>query len=224
MWPEDIGLHYEGSYLDESDTVISTYYVGREPPGDASPVPTLVKGCESQFAIESCRGIRVSTLHYFRDRGGPFIRDEREGRVRRQSVRKTRNRPEDIAQSRTRNDAYNRGSALLAESLGSAVDPIGLNVTRLKTDTSSETRTTDSISFGGNGRIFCASLEPADAAEWAAWRAKLDARYDHTSYIHSARDFARALAEMAAKQTRPRRVRGDNRTALRRCSADAALP
>ena len=78
MWPEDIGPHYEGSYLDETDTVISTYYVGRQSSGDSSLAPTLVKGCESQFAIESHRVVRLSALHYFRDSGAPFIRDERD--------------------------------------------------------------------------------------------------------------------------------------------------
>ena len=72
-------------------------------------------------------------------------------------------------------------------------------------DTGRSRKTTHSLTFGKNGWIYCTSIEPTSQEEKNRWRnSMLTCGYDHFSYIHRPRTFARALASMVAEQLGPR--------------------
>ena len=52
--------------------------------------------------------------------------------------------------------------------------------------------------------IFCTSVEPFNQHEWRQWSKALDDDYNHVTYIHRPRAFARELGSMEAEHLGPR--------------------
>ena len=188
-------LMSEGCYVDDAGHLILSTYVDLRAPSERSPITTLVKGCSEQYAIELYKRIRISKPALFRRHGENLVRDPSEAQVSRTKLlRETINDPDDLAEAQSINDEIVRGSELLQTSMKLARDV--KSVRRSRT-------TTSSASFGKNGWIFCTSIEPMDWEEKDRWHQSMPDEYDHMSYIHRPREFARALGSMVAEQLGP---------------------
>ena len=180
----------EGGHVDHFGNLIWTVYVDLRDPSERKPVSTLIKGCRPEHAIETSEQILISKPGRFRQYGENLIRDPAEAYA---SLTKTTyeriDDPDDHARARRSDQRLNRAGEL-----------VGAKVTHSTTSTRSTGRNTQSVTFGKNGWIFCASIEPSNHEEMDRWKATLESGYNHISYIYRPREFARALASMVAEQ------------------------
>ena len=180
-------------HIDHSGNVICAIYTDFRDPLDRQPVGTLIKGCRRQHAIEKSGQILLSKPSRFRDFGENLVRDAGEAHASRSEVTdEVLDDPHDLEDAKRHARALTRASELS-----------GFTVTHNTVSTRRTHTDTHSVSSGTNGWIFCASIEPTDQNGMTRWRSTLESDYDHVSYIHSPRDFARALAAMAADQVGP---------------------
>ena len=100
--------------------------------------------------------------------------------------------PKDLAEAQSLDDKLNRASEL---------SRLPVKITQTTKGTKKSRKTTHTS--GKNGWIFCTSIEPLSPEEWDAWWNSMEDGYDHASYIHRPRSFARALASMVAEQLGP---------------------
>ena len=164
-------------------------------------VPSVVRRCESQYAIENCGTLLLRKPEYYRYDDDTLIGDTSENIISRErsiSTERTDTSPE-FDLDKLRDDEFNRGASLIGSKR------------RITTNSSSTTRThrttrRNSITetHGRNGWILCASLEPSTQEEGEKWHSSLPDSYDYTTTIRSPRAFARALASMVADQVGPR--------------------
>ena len=82
--------------------------------------------------------------------------------------------------------------------------PIGASAGRGAPPAGQPEPATIDASYGANGWIYCASIEPETPEERAAWREAMPRGHDAVSPIRRPRAFARALGGMAAEQLGPR--------------------
>ena len=92
---------------------------------------------------------------------------------------------------------------MLLDELDSLVRSKGMSIEAKKWYAETRQRTTDALTYGKNGWLFCASIEPTTRQEWNKWRRSLLHEYDHVSYIHHPREFARSLGLMVTEQLGP---------------------
>ena len=183
----------EGQHIDHFGNLITLTFVDFRGAAQRLPINTLVKGSRTEYAIQTCRKVLISKPSRFRNLGENLIRDLGEAFASHEQV--TYEAVDDagqLAEAHRRNLAMNRVYEL-----------VGANV---RTTTTSVRRTRSngqSLTWGKNGWIFCASIEPTTTQEWALWRATLEDDYDHVSYIERPREFARALATAVAEQLGP---------------------
>ena len=164
--------------------------LGRRAGGRASPDATIVKGCPSRYALETCDTLQMGTLSYYRKQGDSLIWDLLEGVIAGdERVENRRDDPADL-------DAYEQTETKISGShpLGRALGPKAIK--RLDVNQTSQS----SLLLGDNCPIWCASIEPQSAEEWSLWQNSLESDYDHTTYIGEPAHFARALAMMALSQ------------------------
>ena len=186
-------LMSEGQHVDHFGNLIWPIYVDFRAPADRQPITTLIKGCRDEHAIETGGQILISKPDRFRSLGENLIRDPGEAYASHVEVtHETVDDPSDVARARLRDQAMNRAAELTGSTFRT-------NTTGVRTTHSN----TQSLTFGKNEWIFCTSIEPTTKDEWAEWRGTLEDGYNHVSYIHRPRDFARALATMAAEQLGP---------------------
>ena len=186
-------LMSEGHHVDHFGNLIWPIYVDFRDPSDRQPVTTLIKGCRDEHAIETSGQILISKPSRFRCFGENLIRDPGEAHASHTEItHETVDDPRDVARARLRNQAINRAAELTSSNLRT-------NTTGVRTTRSN----TQSLTFGKNGWIFCASIEPSTDDEWEKWRSTLEAGYTHVSHIRRPREFARALATMVAEQLGP---------------------
>lgn len=181
----------EGYLIDDNGVVISSYYVDFRNPKDRSPITTVIKGCEKQYAIETCKTVRVSKAEVFRKREQEdLIRDPSEMEISHTEVDSVIvDDPHDRAEARLIDDEKNR-----------AADIIGSGF-KGNTKTTKRTRKTNhNFDSGNNGWIFCTSIEPDCQEEMNTWRESLLSEYDHYWYIRRIREFAKALGMMVVEQ------------------------
>ena len=187
-------LMCEGFHIDSFGNVISTTFVDLRDPHDRTTVAVLAKGCRKENSIESLQTVRISKPSHFWEYGEGLIRDRGEGHVTKTYLKASVvDDPEDLEAAHVIDAELNRASELL-----------GMRhkiTTRITTRTHTKRR---SLSFHKYGWLFCASLEPRDHDEERRWKQSMQPDYDHVSYIYRPRDFARALASMAAEQLGPR--------------------
>ena len=186
-------LMSEGQHVDHFGNLIWATYVDFRDPADRQPITTLIKGCRDEYAIETGGQILVSKPGRFRSLGENLIRDPGEAHPSHLEVtHETVDDPLDVARARLRDQAMNRAAELAGSTLRT-------NTTGVRTTHSN----TQSLTFGKNGWIFCTSIEPTTEDEWTGWRGTLEDSYNHVSDIRRPREFARALATMAAEQLGP---------------------
>ena len=189
----NILLMHEGGHVDNDGHLISPIYVDLRKPADRLPITTLVKGCHKQYAIELSKRLRISKPARFREYGERLIRDPREVRVSHTKLVAERiDDPDDLAEAQSVNDEFNKAAELLQ--FGATFTTKSTRMTR---------RTTHSLSSEKNGWILSTSIEPLGQEEKDIWQESMPDEYDHTSYIHRPREFARALASMVAEQLGP---------------------
>ena len=184
----------DSAHLDHFNNMVQTNYVDFRDPSERAPIGRLVKGCATKYAIEFNNEVLISKPTRFRDFGENLIRDPGESHFsHEQVVSEVLNDPDRLAEAHRRDQAVNR-----------AFELVGTDH-RINTTSTRTTRTnTHGYTFGKNGWIFCASIEPITEREWEAWRSTLEGDYDHVTYIERPRDFARALADIVAEQLGPK--------------------
>ena len=186
-------LMTEGQHVDHFGNVIWPTYVDFRDPSERQPVMRLVKGCRTEHAIETSQTVLISKPSRFRDLGENLIRDPGEAYTSRESLTyEAIDDPEQLAEAHRRDQAVNR-----------AYELVEANETRNTTSVRTTRSTGQAFTFGKNGCIFCAAVEPTTPEEWTLWHGTLQVDYDHVSYIERPREFARALATMAAQQMGP---------------------
>ncbi|MCY4499006.1 MAG: hypothetical protein OXC14_17195 [Rhodospirillaceae bacterium] len=171
----------EGFFAAPRGGLVNTIYVdlsGTLPLGNLS----LTKASEPRFALSTTDSIRLSRPGVFRDTGEVLVKDEQEGMVRRETRKTDQIGTQDSTQMERRVQALNAAIRL-------ADVKISLKGTqeREKTNTQNE-----SMTFGKDWLIFCASISPADNEE-EAWRRTFPASYTRDSHIYRPSQFAQAL-------------------------------
>ena len=183
-------LMNEGSSIDDAGHMIFSVYVDLRSAANRTPITTLVKACEKRFAIDSCKRIRISKPSRFREYGENLIRDLGEGYSKNTTYVEERvDDPEDLAKAKLLDKERNRASEL-----------IGSRATFNTEKVTSWERSYQSLTFGKNCWIFCASIQPTTTEETERWWKTMPGEYDHTTRIHRRREFARALSSMVAEQ------------------------
>ena len=162
--------------------------LGRRASGRASPDATIVKGCPSRYALETCDTLQMGTLSYYRKEGDSLIWDLSEGVIAGdERVEKRRDDPA---------DAYKGTRTKTSESHPLRRALRTKTIKRLDVSQTSQS----SLLLGDNCPVWCASIEPQTAEEWSLWQISLESNYDHTTYIGEPAQFARALGMMALSQ------------------------
>ena len=190
----------EGMLVDDDGTLIKTYavHLGQAPDLEwPRQMPVVVKGSEQRFAIENCRTVHLSKPVEFRKQGETLISDLDEGVTRREESSETVrvDDPADLSRAAEVDDEMNRGAAAIGSTRRIAVK---------STKTTNRNRNKTTRTYGKNGWIWCAAIEPENEQEWDAWLQSLDEGYDCVTTIESPRAFARQLAMMASHQLGPR--------------------
>lgn len=188
-------IRSDGYHLDEGGHVITTYYVDLRHPAARRPITMLIKSGRREHAIGGGGTLLIATPQYYRERGEGPMWDDSEGRASRVTRESSVvDDPNDLDEARLDDRELNRAVRLVGS---------GINANSTTTSVSRSARTTDSITYAKKVWLFCTSIEPSSEAEVAAWRNAMDPVYDHASYIHRPREFARALAGMVAAQLGP---------------------
>ena len=186
-------IFYEGSLVDDSGFLISSYFVDFRDPKKRTPITTVIKGFEKKYGLECCGTVRISKPARFRKFGEGLIRDSSEmsfSHTEEDSV--TVNDPRDLAEAEMLNNEKNRAAEIIQSGFRSTTKSIR-----------KARKTSHSIVSGKNGWIFCTSIEPACQEEMNRWWKTLPKQYDHISYIRRPREFAKALGLMIAEQCGP---------------------
>ena len=186
-------LMTEGQHVDHFGNAIWPTYVDFRDPSERQPVMRLVKGCRAEHAIETSQTVLISKPSRFRNLGENLIRDPGEAYASLENlIYEAIDDPEQLAEAHRRDQAVNRVYEL-----------VEANETRNTISVRTTRSTGQGYTFGNNGWIFCAAVEPTTPEEWTLWHGTLQENYDHVSYIERPREFARALATMAAQQQEP---------------------
>ena len=186
-------VSYDACLLDDANRVIYTAYVDLRALADRSPITTVIKRCKRQHAIEYCKKVRISKPKRFWTHGDGLIQDPSEARASNtQIVRETVDDPRHLVEGRLLREVVARTSEHVQ---------VPLEINALSTQIS--TKTTDSVTYGKNGWIFSASIEPTNQEEHGKWGLSLPENRDHDSYILRPREFARALGLMVVEQLGP---------------------
>ena len=190
----------DGVLVEDDGTIIRTFTVHLRFATDAqwpAGMPVVVKGSARRFALEHCRTIRLSKPEQFRQQGETMISDLGEGITRHdvssESVRV--DDPADLRRAAESDDELNRGASAIGSTRRRTVKSS-------KTTNRSSAKTTDT--YGKNGWIWCAAVQPENDEARDSWRQSLCDGYDFVTTIRSPRTFARMLARMAAQQIGPR--------------------
>ena len=182
----------EGFVLDDEGNMLTTSYIDLRDQEERTVIRSLVKGCKREHALEDGETVLISKPERFREYGVALIRDEQEGFAREEHVTLEAETPEEAAKRRATSD------------LNDALQLVGSGIRAVhRVKHSSRKTQNESLSYGKDWWIFCASIRPDDGA-WDAWRATLDEDYDHVSKIGQPAKFAQALARMVTEQIGPK--------------------
>lgn len=186
-------VRFDSMFTDDFGSQVNVVYIDLRYLTNRSPIKTLVKGCEAQFAIDQCKKLRVSKAERFRVYGEGLIRDPLEAyAAHSEEVSTTSEDPRHSPEGR-----------ILLDQLDSLARDTGMSIEVKKWYAETRQRTTDILTYGKNGWLFCASIEPTTKHEWDKWRRSLPEKYDNVSYIHSPCEFARSLGLMVTEQLGP---------------------
>ena len=182
----------EGFVLDDAGNLTMTSYIDLRDKDNRTVIPSLVKGCRREHAIEDAETVLISKPARFREYGAALIQDEQEGFAKEEIVTVTAETPTEAAERRATADLNDAHQLLNSE----------ITSVHWVQHSSRKTRN-KSLSYGKDWWIYCTSIRPNDG-EWDAWRATLDDDYDHVSEIGQPAKFAQALARMVTEQIGPR--------------------
>ena len=193
--PFNIG---DGYFLDDYDHLITSKFIDLRDPKDRLPIGTLIKGCRQEHALENGNTIRISKPEKFRTDGDDLISDLSEMYFSSPEQSEVVYDPNDLAEARLRDVELNRAAEVLQTGSTTTTNSIK------KTLTSSQR-----LSFGKNGWMYCTSMDPLDQEGLDRWWIALNdsradsEKYNHISYIHRPREFLRALGTMVTEQLGP---------------------
>ena len=188
----------EGFFLNDAEHIIMTSYIDLRPPGNRTPITSLVRGCERKYALEDCETIMISNPSRFREYGEELILDAQEGLAREEAVVTTQGTAIESTRQRAVSQ-LNEALELLDTSLR-----LTHSESNTKTNTDTESK---SFTYAKEWWVFCISIQPA-TDDWEAWRGTLPKDYDHVCEIGQPAKFARALANMVADQLGPQLSEG----------------
>lgn len=194
---DELIIDQEGAFLDDLDNLIQTMYVDLRSVAQRLPNRTLIKAGEQRYSIESTGQLRISKPSRFRTEGESLISDLGEVRFSRESTDTYVDREPPVGFPRLPRLSDIDWDELISQ-LPPDVRPDQWEV-KLGKEEFTET-TTDTVTYGRNGWIYCVSMAPTDKGEEERWRASLPKEYDYDSYIYRPRSFARALATMLTEQ------------------------
>ena len=185
---------HEGFILDHTGNMVTTMHVDFRMPDDRSPIGAVVKHGWAKYAIEHRGTIQLARPPHFRKEGETLINDKGEGRV----VKKTVVRREAPAA------VQNASIQALGDILDEAAESVGLTVIS-KNITMKDATITDTdeltIEWGNSDLwLYCTAMEPTSEEQHRALLKSLDPKYDHESYIPSARTFAQMLGRAYVEQ------------------------
>ena len=185
-------LFLSESIVNDAGHLIRLHYVDMRTPEARLPIATLIKGCSQKYAIETCTTVRISKPTRFRRFGECLIKDSHEARVSKTSEHTRINDSEDLHQARSDSARKNRAAELVGAT------------TKIETrGTKWTSRSHHAVSYGKNGWIFSTAIEPTTHEEMCLLKTTLPDRYDHFSFIHRPREFARSLGLMVAEHLGP---------------------
>ena len=186
--------------LNDAGHIIMTSYVDLRNPEDRTPIKSLVRACERQYALEDCENIMVSTPSRFRSFGEGLILDPHEGFAKEEEVTERRKTSTNTSRERSVSD------------LNEALKLLDTNIRLWHTESYKHTETqterkSGTLTYAKEWWIFCTSIRPDDN-EWESWCRTLPGHYDHVSEIGQPAKFAQALAHMTAEQLGPHGKKG----------------
>ncbi len=182
----------EGFVLDDAGVLVTTSYIDLRNHRERPVIRSLVKGCKRDHALEDGETVLISKPERFREYEVALIRDEQEGFAKEEEVTVEAETPEEAVKRRATSD------------LNEALELVGSEMRFVRRVEFSRRKTQiESLSYGKDWWVFCASIRP-DIAEWDAWKASLDEDYDHVSEIGQPAKFAQALARMVIEQIGPK--------------------
>ena len=126
------GVWSEGHIVDDAGCVIHTYQVNVPGPAVESPVdgwplhlPVLVKLCEREHLIDTCRTLLLSRPPSFRDAGETLISDPEEARVSQEWITEEQvNNVVEMARARLLDEEANRGSELVGSTMKTTTNKV----------------------------------------------------------------------------------------------------
>lgn len=185
--------HYS-FFTDDSGFPVHSHFVDYRDPSNRTPITSLVKTCEKQFAFEECGTICISKPTKYRRFGETLVNDPSEGKHT-EIIEDSEivNDPHDISEGQARDDEHNQLAKF-----------VGINSQRATRSTRTRRTRTQSLTFDKNGWIYCASIEPEGQKEKELLEYSLRGNdYNHTSFIRRPYEFALALGAMVVEQLGP---------------------
>ena len=193
---DDMAWVNEGFFLNDAEHIIMTSYIDLRPPGNRTPITSLVRGCERKYALENCETIMISNPSRFREYGEELILDVQEGLAKEESVVNT----QETATESTRERAVSQ--------LNEAFELLDTSVQLTQRESNTNTNTASkSFIYAKEWWVFCTSIQPA-TGDWEAWSGTLPKDYNHVSVIGQPAKFAQALANMVMDQLGPQLSEG----------------
>ncbi len=185
-------LFQSESIVDDAGHLIRLHFVDMRTPEARLPITTVIKGCSQKYAIETYPTVRISKPTLFRRFGERLIKDSHEARVSKTLEHTRINHPEDLHQARSDSAEKNKAAEL-----------VGATARFETTGTKRTSRSRHAVSYGKNGWILCTAIEPTTHEEMRLLKTTLPDHYDHFSFIHRPREFARSLGLMVAEHLGP---------------------
>ena len=185
----------DANFVDDAGSLITTTFVDFRSADQRTPIHSLAKGCERQYALETSATLRIARPCTFRASGGGLIRDPNEGKATTTRVLAERiDDPDDLREARVRNREMMR-----AIELSGSMHKLTRRIISIK-NTRSEGTT---LTYGRNWWTFSTSILDYGQPPPQSWWESMDPKYDHVSWIRRPRGFARALGAMVAEQLGP---------------------
>ena len=184
----------EGFRYSPSGAVIRTAFLDFRNPTAREPILSLVRVCESEFALESCGSIQISKPEAYRNEGETLQSDPEEARPSRvEMLEESIDDPQELAEASVRDAEANRAAEL-----------VGASIRRRTTGVTTRRKRTSSLESGRSGWIYSTAMEPRDVGEERSLLDALPPHNDHYSFIRNRSGFAFELALVVAAHNGPR--------------------
>ena len=160
-------FHQDAFFLDKSGHILKSWYFDFRTPACRTPITTLIKAGEKQFAPEVLGTIRISKPEKFRNHGETLIDDPNEARFSKvTSYSEQIDDPDDLAEAQVRDEEANR-----------AAEIAGSRSTRKTTGIRKTKKRATTLTYGKHGWIFCMAAAPTNQGEAEAFRRAMKPEY-----------------------------------------------